>query len=164
MFNLFRKFLSRSYSNQKTKGFTLIEVMVAVSILSIAVLAASAGSYKSSFSNRHSRETSFATARAEEILERMRRNRSELASYNGFNTADSSTRPAAAGKLQTDYDQWLLLMQDGISGTVQVTSNTPITNSHQVAVAITIPSRASNADASVSAPARTIAINTIFSN
>lgn len=119
------------------EGFTLLEVLIASIILAIALMAIAVAEVTSVGTNRLSRTVSQATSSAEEIIERMRRNRGNLASYNGFDTNNAATRPGAAGTLQTDYDQWQARMLSGGRGQVSVASGSPITGASLVTVTIT---------------------------
>ncbi len=144
---------------RRDRGFTLLEVLVAAVILGVGLLAMGIAELTSSGSNRTSREISLATAFGEEILERIRRNQAELASYDGFDTGDPSTRPGAAGVLQTDYDQWKARVEapspnglPGGRGTVDVATATPIAGANQVTATITWSG----------VPARTITVQTVI--
>ncbi len=118
------------------EGFTLLEVMIASVILAIALMAIATAEVTSVGTNRTSRGITQASAVAEEILERMRRNRDDLTSYNGIDTSDSTTRPGA-GIARTDYDQWQARMISGGTGQVTVTADSPISDASLVTVTIT---------------------------
>ncbi len=89
------------------RGFTLLEALIAAVILGVGLLALGIVELSASGSNRSSREISLATAFAEEMLERIRRNTIDApAAYDGFDTSNPATRPGAAGMLRDDYDDW----------------------------------------------------------
>ncbi|HEY8370781.1 MAG TPA: prepilin-type N-terminal cleavage/methylation domain-containing protein, partial [Thermodesulfobacteriota bacterium] len=85
----------------KRAGFTLLEVLVAAVILAVGLLALGAAEITAAGATGRSRAVSIATAYGEEMIERIRRNRDEIAAYNGFDTQNSTTRPPGAGMLQT---------------------------------------------------------------
>lgn len=125
------------------QGFTLLEVLIAVVISAISLLAIASGEMTSLNTGRGSRDLSVAASSAQEILERIQRNRTNILSYNGFDTDNSGTRPGAAGMAQTDYDKWKtdVQMVTGGRGQITVSSGTPIASASKVTVTITIPSR-----------------------
>jgi type IV pilus assembly protein PilV len=136
-----QKQASRGERNEK--GFTLLEVLIAAVILGIGLLAIGTGETISIGVGRTSREISLATASAEDILERMRRNTANLASYNGFDTGNAGTRPGTAGMAQSDYDAWKAQIEQSAAyglpagrGTVVIASG-PISPTQQVTVTVT---------------------------
>lgn len=135
------------------EGFTLLEVMIAMLLLTFTLLAIASGEITALGTNRTANDVSLATASAEEIIERMHRNRDNLISYNGMDTSNVVTRPPTPGMAQTDYDQWQAGMIAGGRGRVQVASTTPISTAIQVTVTI---------DNWPSVPPRTVQIETIF--
>ena len=141
MLRFFKK--SKKIVAKKEGGFTLLEVLISVIILSVSLLAIASGEVTSLSIGRGSREMSLAAASGQEIFERIRRNRTNILSYNGFDTNNSATRPGAVGMLRTDYDEWQKNVQkvQGGRGQITVAAGTPIPSTDRVTVTITIPSR-----------------------
>lgn len=127
----------------KKEGFTLLEVLVSMVILAVSLLAIASAEVTSLNLGRGSNEISLAAASGQEILERMQRNRTNLLSYNGFDTDNSATKPGTPGMLQTDWVEWQKSIQKvaGGRGQILVTSGGPIAGVNQVTVTMTIPSR-----------------------
>lgn len=138
------------------KGFTLLEILVAAAILGFGLLAIGTGETISVGTGRTAREISIATASAEEILERMRRNPT-LGGYSGFDTANAGTQPGGAGMLRDDYDAWKARIEQpspyglpGGRGTVAVAPG-PILPTQLVTVTVTW-----------GAPLRTVTVQAVF--
>lgn len=139
--------------NDGRRGFTILEVLVAMAILVIALLAIATGQTTSLQTNAYTQDSSQATASAEDIVERMRRNAANVSNYNGFDTSDGTTRPASAGILQDDYDQWSTRVQtlnNGL-GVVQVAPG-PLAGTSQVTVTVSW----------MRGVTRTVTLNTLF--
>lgn len=140
--------------NRDERGFTLLEVLIAAAILGFGLLAIGTGETITVGTGRTAREISFATASAEDMLERMRRNQANIAAYNGFDTGNAGTRPGSAGMARDDYDAWKAQIEQspyglaGGRGTVAVAAG-PISTMQQVTVTLTWG-------------ARTVAVQTIF--
>lgn len=137
------------------RGFTLLEVLIAAAILGFGLLAIGTGETITVGTGRTAREISLATASAEDILERIRRNQANLTAYNGFDTGNAGTRPGSAGMARDDYDAWKAQIEQsapyglpGGRGTVAVAAG-PISPTQQVTVTVTWGSR-------------TVTIQTIF--
>lgn len=129
------------------RGFTLLEVLIAAAILGFGLLAIGTGETITVGTGRTAREISLATASAEDILERIRRNQANLTTYNGFDTGNAGTRPGSAGMARDDYDAWKSQIEraapyglSGGRGTVAVTAG-PISPTQQVTVTVTWGSR-----------------------
>ena len=88
----------------RMQGFTLLEVLVAVVVLSIGLLGL-AGLMASSLRNSHSAyQRTQATWLAYDALDRMRANR-QVALAGGYNLALGGT-PGGSGMAATDLSQW----------------------------------------------------------
>ncbi|HEX7124972.1 MAG TPA: prepilin-type N-terminal cleavage/methylation domain-containing protein [Thermodesulfobacteriota bacterium] len=134
---------ARRAAAPRRAGFTLLEVLVAAVILAVGLLALGAAEITAAGATGRSRAVSIATAYGEEMIERIRRNRDEVAAYDGFDTQDPTTRPTGAGILQTDYDQWKSRLEQGgqaglggARGTVTVLTDSPIPGANAVRVAV----------------------------
>jgi len=75
---------------KKESGFSLIEVMIAVGLLAIGILAVGSGEITAFTLNRRTSEMMRAVAAAEDIIELMRRNPTDIAAYNGMNTNNAN--------------------------------------------------------------------------
>ncbi|MFQ5597541.1 MAG: prepilin-type N-terminal cleavage/methylation domain-containing protein [Nitrospiria bacterium] len=131
----------RSVLKQNTAGFTLLEVLIASAILGIGLMAFGSAESLSVVNSRRGQTDAWATAASDEIIERMRKNRTDILNYNGFDTANAATRPTTAGKLQDDYDQWKanVEMESLSCGTVAVAANTPVSPVNTVTVTVRQP-------------------------
>ncbi len=143
-------------AKNRESGFTLLEALIATTILSIGLLAMGSAETISVANSYTGRNVSVATAASEEIFERMRRNRDNILSYDGFDTASSNTRPASAGTLQKDYDQWKVNVErvSGACASVTVTANSPVVSVSTAAVTVMWPPCDGNA--------RQVSVQTLF--
>lgn len=107
------------------QGFTLIEVMVAIVVLSIGLLGL-AGLMASSLKNSHSAyHRTQATWFAYDALDRMRTNR-EVALAKGYDLA-LATAPGGAGLAAADLSEWDTAIAGTLpegDGSIEVTSAT----------------------------------------
>jgi len=124
----------------KKNGFTLIEVLIAVFILAIGLMAMAALLTKVISGNAFSRDGTIAVELAQEMVDRVRTNAgSSPEIYAGIDTSGNCgglVDPALG-----DCSQWQARLQSsrliGAVGTVTVTKDTPINKSATVTVTIT---------------------------
>jgi type IV pilus assembly protein PilV len=119
----------------------LVEVMIAVVVLSFGLLAVAAMQEMALSRNIDANELSIVTNLASDMLERIRFNRQNAITYSGIDTTNVGTRPAAP-MAQGDYDQWSARLAAtrlrGVRGQVTVTSLLPASlNESQVTVLVT---------------------------
>ena len=125
-----------THARQTERGFTLIEVLVALVILSIGLLGLGllqASSLKASFGSNH---RTVATNLAYEVLDQMRANRYQAYRYNdivagnfgGINPTTCSTQPANSGDVIADDEAvWQCEVVKNLpNGTADVTLNNGI--------------------------------------
>lgn len=135
----------KTISQKNQRGFTLLEVLISVSILSIGLLGIAVLQDAAMKGTANGSKMSIGTNLADEMMERMRlRNPGasvtgfSINDYNGINTSDyntdqdatnDSTRPpATAWQARGDYDQWaarIFQYLPGGVGTVTITQPTP---------------------------------------
>lgn len=124
-------------------GFTLLEAMIALSILSIGLLATAAMQDMALRGNVDANELGFATSLATEMAERIRYNVKNVTAYGGIDTSNSGTRPASTQPMaRGDYDQWQARLAAtaqlrNARGRVTVTASGP-TNLNQSLVAVQV--------------------------
>ena len=82
--------------NLSAHGFTLIEGMIALTVLCIGLLAVSGMQGIALSRNVDANQLSQVTNLAAEMVERIRYNRVNAASYHGIDTTNSATRPPAS--------------------------------------------------------------------
>lgn len=135
----------------KESGFTLLEVLIAVSILSVGLLGIASMQTAALKGTIFGSRMSTATNLVDEMMERIRLkspgvniNGFSISDYNGIDTSDTNTRPpSSAWQARGDYDQWLIRIQTNIpngAGTVTVTQPSPNPlNRNNVQVQITWP-------------------------
>ena len=125
------------------RGFTMIEVMIALIVLSFGLLAVAAMQDMALGRNVDANEMSVVTNLAADMLERIRFNRPNVAAYNGVDTSNAGTRPPNAQAMaQGDYDQWAARLAatrlGGVRGLVTVAALGPANlNQSQVTVQVT---------------------------
>ena len=113
------------------KGFTLLEVLVAIVVLSIGLLGL-AGLMASSVRNNHSAyQRTQAAWLAYDMVDRMRANRANaVAAANNYNVAIGAASAAAAGLAKNDVDDWKTALGATLpagDGSVAVTAATGAT-------------------------------------
>jgi len=141
MGTIYKKNRAKSFLQNNENGFTLLEVLIATTILSVGLLAMGSAESISVANSYTARNVSVATVASEEIFERMRRNRSNILSYNGFDTSQLSTRPTTSGTLQNDYDQWKVNVERviGACASVIVTVDSPVLSVSTASVTLMWP-------------------------
>jgi type IV pilus assembly protein PilV len=88
-------------------GFTLIESMLALVILSIGLLGIAAMQDVALSRNMDANQTSLITNLAAEMVERIQYNKANVTAYNGIDTLNNATRPPSTQPMaRGDYDQW----------------------------------------------------------
>jgi len=123
------------------KGFTLIEVLVSLTILAVGLLAVASMQTTAMSGNKISKEATIASELAEEMAERIRTNGGTTpAIYNNLTTGGDCTslvEPAKGECLQ--WKERLTLNQSGLLnavGTVGVSTETPIPNAATITVTV----------------------------
>src|SRR3989338_9394595 len=124
------------------KGFTLIEVLVAIVIVSIGLLAVAGMQNTAIYGNASSRDATYAIQLAEEMVDRIRVNAGDTPGiYNNIDTNNNCaglTDPALG-----DCTQWRARLIDaslglsGARGTITVTDDSPISKAATITVTIT---------------------------
>lgn len=88
-------------------GFTLIEGMIALTVLCVGLLAVTGMQGIALSRNVDANQLSQMTNLAAEMVERIRYNRVNAASYHGIDTTNTATRPPTSQpQARGDYDQW----------------------------------------------------------
>lgn len=88
-------------------GFSLIEVMVAMVVLAIGLLAIAAMQDVALSRNVDANELSLVTNLAADMMERIRYNGRNVTAYNGIDTLNAATQPPATQPMaRGDYTQW----------------------------------------------------------
>lgn len=140
-----------SFHNQK--GFTLLEVLVSIVIVSIGLLAVAAMQTTAILGNASAMNRTLALGLAEEMADRIRVNAGDTPNiYNCINTNNSGTtavnatpcvtegRPAS-DPAKGDYDQWRSrLSTSGLPnayGQVAVAMDSPISKTATITVTVT---------------------------
>lgn len=122
------------------EGFSLVEVMISIVLLSVGLLAVAGMQTTAMSSNVVSRDVTMAVQMAEEIVDRIRLNGGNSPEiYNSIDTSGScSTFPEPA---KGDCTQWQARLKGtnlfNIKGTVDVDAETPIGNSAKISVSVT---------------------------
>jgi type IV pilus assembly protein PilV len=124
-------------------GFTLIEVMVSVVILSVGLLALAGMQGIALGKNANANQTTVASNLASDMVERIQFNKWNAAAYNLIDTTNALTQPPLAQVMaRGDYAQWQARLTNsqlrGVRGTV---SALPIVTSptlNQTNVVVTV--------------------------
>ncbi len=137
--------MSGFMNNFNQKGFTLVEVLVAVAIVSIGLLAVASMQSTAIKGNLSTKDATIAVQFAEEMIDRIRANAGDSpGNYNGIDTNNSCTTPAGlVDPVLGDCTQWRagLVAATGLGtsarGTVTVTDDSPITKTAAITVTVT---------------------------
>ena len=124
------------------RGFSLLEVMVALMVLTVGLLALAAMQEFAVTRSLDANELSIATNLATEMIERIQYNPKNVASYNGINVSSSNNIcPATPVMTNGDCTQWrnrmLASRLPSPAGTVSATTTGP-TSLNQWLVTVTI--------------------------
>lgn len=113
---------------QRSAGFSLVEVLISIVVLSVALLGTAALTASSLKNTNNSYYRSLATILADDILDRMRANIIQ-ARARRYNFADAGSIVAGSSLEHFDCVEWLNAVQDELPGgtgsvSVDVTANT----------------------------------------
>ncbi|MDT8317973.1 MAG: type IV pilus modification protein PilV [bacterium] len=100
--------MKRDMNNEK--GFTLIEVMIAVFLLAIGMLSAASMQTTAISGNKFSKDMSIAIELVEEMVDRIRVNSGNSPQY--YNGIDTSATCSGADPVLGDCKQWQMRMKD----------------------------------------------------
>lgn len=123
-------------------GFSLLEGLIAMTILSIGLLGLAAMQTMAMTRTVDAKELGIATNLAAEMIERVHHNRRNVASYNGIDTTNNGTAPGAAAPIADgDFFQWQANVNNaGLTlglGTVTVVATGPVSlNQNQVTISV----------------------------
>lgn len=120
------------------RGFTLVEVLVSITILSVGMLGVASMQLTALTSNAKSRDDTIVVQLVEEMVERVRVNGANSPEvYHGINTANTCP---TADPAKGDCDQWKQRMADtklpGLTGTVSVVAESPIEKTATITVTV----------------------------
>ncbi len=88
-------------------GFTLLEAMIALMLLTIGLLGLAAMQDIALSRNVNANDLSLATNLASDMLERVRYNEQNVTAYNGIDTQVAGTQPPTTQPMaRGDYTQW----------------------------------------------------------
>lgn len=118
------------------KGFTLIEVLISVFLLSVGLLAVAAMQTTAMMGSTSSNNTTLSTQLAEEMVDRIRVNGGDTpGDYNTLDTVNCTINPA--GDCTQWRDRLLSSGLPGATGTVTVVTDSPISRTATVTVTVT---------------------------
>ena len=116
---------------QKQKGFTLLEVLVAMVVLSIGLLGLAGLMGASMRNNQSSSQRTQAAWLAYDVIDRMRVNRTAaVAAANNYNTPITASTSTSTGLAGTDINDWKATLANALpagAGSVAVTALTGAT-------------------------------------
>lgn len=125
------------------KGFSLVEVLVAITLLAIGLLGVAGMQSTAISGNAIAQSGTVAIAMAEEMVDRIRTNAGNFpGSYDLINTSDSvaDLQTALSGVAETDALAWKARLESSSlqrpSGRVTVSTNTPLPNTATVTVEV----------------------------
>ncbi len=136
------------HRHRDESGFSLLESLIAMSILAVGLLGLAAMQTMALSHNVDAQELTTATNMASEMLERIHYNRANVTNYNGalgsgIDTSNGATQPPATQPTaRGDYAQWQLNLNNSglnsVRGTVNVTNpfGPPTLNQSQVVVQV----------------------------
>ena len=118
----------KTYHRTAQRGFSLLEALIAVLVLSIGLLGVAALQANALRNNQSSLERSMAVAQSYSILEAMRAN--VVAARNGgYNMAMTSTPPSGGSLIANDQRRWILDLQANVgasaAGSIACAAATP---------------------------------------
>jgi len=131
------------------KGFTLLEVLVAIVIVSIGLLAVAGMQTTAITANASAKDATIAIQLAEEMVDRIRVNAGDTPeTYHGLDTNGGTATTCTGLTAQNDPAlgdciQWRSRLQDaslglsGAKGTITVTDDSPISKAAIVTITIT---------------------------
>jgi len=99
--------IQRSAFSVEQGGFSLLEVMIAMMVLAVGLLAVAGMQGMSITRNVDAGEISVATNLAADIVERIRFNRANVTAYNNIDTGNTATQPPTTQpQARGDYNEW----------------------------------------------------------
>jgi len=124
------------------KGFSLVEVLIAITVLSIGLLAVAEMQVTAISANSFAQAGTVAMAMAEEMVDRVRTHcGTKPGDYHGINTGDSvaAIQAAFADPAEADAIAWKNRLQETLPsavGTVAVSTDTPTSKAATVTVTV----------------------------
>jgi type IV pilus assembly protein PilV len=143
--------MSSLTTSKRESGFTLIEVMMAVVILSVGLLALARMQGIALGQNMNANQLTVASNLATDMAERIQFNKWNATAYNLINTTNVATQPPAAQAMANgDYTQWQARLAGsrlrGVQGTVSATPVVTSPTLNQTTVLVTVTWTGSQGD------------------